>query len=320
MVAANEKLPKEEPQGNLYASQKRWNDDDLLILYNRVPKTGSTSFMGVAYELCRVNRFHAIHVNISKNNHIMSIADQAKFLRNITNWTQRKPAIYHGHVAYIDFSKFGMNNPVYINVIREPLERFVSYYYFLRYGDDFRPHLVRKKAGNNETFDECVERSGKDCDVSNMWLQVPFFCGHAYECWIPGSRWAFEKAKENLLNHYLVVGTTDELLDFVAVLEATLPRFFKGATTKLATGKKSHLRKTVKKIAPSDRTIERIRRSDVWKLENEFYEFAKAQFRFIKERMFDPESAKYVGGDAETGGIRIPVARKKEFHYEKVKP
>lgn len=34
-----------------------------------------------------------------------------------------------------------------------------------------------------QTFDECVEKKQPDCDPKNMWLQIPFFCGHAAECW-----------------------------------------------------------------------------------------------------------------------------------------
>lgn len=93
-----------------------------------------------------------------------------------------KPAFYHGHIAFLDFSKFGAEKPIYINLIREPLSRLVSYYYFLRYGDDYRPNLVRHRAGDLMSFDECVKKQKPDCDVANMWLQIPFFCGHAAEC------------------------------------------------------------------------------------------------------------------------------------------
>ena len=44
-----------------------------------------------------------------------------------------------------------------------------------------------------------------------------------------GSQWALEMAKYNLAHNYLVVGTTDQIEEFVAVLEASLPRFFAGA-------------------------------------------------------------------------------------------
>lgn len=51
-----------------------------------------------------------------------------------------------------------------------------------------------------------------------------------------GSQWALEQAKYNLVNEYMLVGVTEELEDFVMMLEAALPRFFRGASELYRTG------------------------------------------------------------------------------------
>lgn len=51
---------------------------DLVVIYNRVPKTGSTSFINVAYDLCRQNSYHVLHINVTGNMHVLSLANQVK--------------------------------------------------------------------------------------------------------------------------------------------------------------------------------------------------------------------------------------------------
>ncbi|CAL1537803.1 unnamed protein product [Lymnaea stagnalis] len=231
-----------------------------------------------------------------------------RFIKNITGWNEKKPALYHGHVAFIDFSRFGVQKlPIYINMVREPLDRLISYYYFVRYGDDFRPSLRRRKSGDNESFDECVARDGKDCDPENLWVQVPYFCGHHADCWEPGNQWALEEAKRNLLHHYLLVGITEELRDFLVILEATLPRFFRGATKLYAEGHGHHLRQTVQKVPTRPETMSKLRNSLIWKLENDFYEFAHRQFHYVKRLMFQKHKGQL-------------VEKAKRFHFGKVRP
>ncbi|XP_076234945.1 heparin sulfate O-sulfotransferase [Calliopsis andreniformis] len=279
--------------------------DDLIIIYNRVPKTASTSFVGVVYDLCKQNKYHVLHINVTNNMHTLTLPNQIQFANNITKWNAKKPAFYHGHVAFLNFEKFGVKQmPLYINLLRKPLDRFVSYYYFLRYGDNFRPHLIRKKHGDTKTFDECIEAGQPDCDPDNMWLQIPFLCGHDPACWEIGNSWALEEAKRNLQKHYLLVGVTEELTEFVETLQIVLPRFFKGAYNSFLYNNKSHLRQTTQKINPRPETVDKIQKSVVWKMENELYNFALTHFHAVKKRLINAS----------------PQDANQRFVYEKIRP
>lgn len=55
--------------------------------------------------MCKRNGFHAIHLNMTKNRFMMNPVDQGRFVRNVTSWHERLPALYHGHVAFVDFTK-----------------------------------------------------------------------------------------------------------------------------------------------------------------------------------------------------------------------
>ncbi|CAG5096763.1 Similar to Hs2st: Heparin sulfate O-sulfotransferase (Drosophila melanogaster) [Cotesia congregata] len=264
--------------------------EDITIIYNRVPKTGSTSFVGVVYDLCKKNKFHTLHINITNNMHTLTLYNQIQFITNVTQWDVIKPAFYHGHIAFLNFNKFGVKRmPLYLNLLRKPLDRFVSYYYFLRYGDNFRPHLIRKKYGDTKTFDECVKASQADCDPSNMEV---------------GNRWALEEAKRNLVNNYFLVGVTEELDEFIHTLQIVLPSFFRGAHDMFSHSDKSHLRQTIQKIDPLPETVKKIQNSTVWKMENELYNFALSYFHSVKKRLINASSQDL----------------NQHFMYEKIRP
>lgn len=80
-------------------------DENTVVIYNRVPKTGSTSFVNLAYELCKKNKFHVLHINVTGNMHVLSLPNQLSFVRNVTSWSAIRPALFHGHMAFLDFSK-----------------------------------------------------------------------------------------------------------------------------------------------------------------------------------------------------------------------
>jgi heparan sulfate 2-O-sulfotransferase HS2ST1 len=51
-------------------------DANLVVIYNRVPKTGSTSFVNLAYDLCKKNHFYVLHINVTANMHVLNLMNQ----------------------------------------------------------------------------------------------------------------------------------------------------------------------------------------------------------------------------------------------------
>jgi len=252
---------------------------DDIVIYNRIPKTASTAFTHVVYDLCKERKrdIFVVHVNTTvkgANAAIMSLQDQQDFRENVTSWELGRPSFFHGHFAFLPFPRG--KQPIYINLIRDPLDRLVSYYYFIRYGDNFRVGLKRSKQGDNTTFNQCVEKQlSKDCTISKMWVQIPYFCGQLAACWDPGSQWALDRAKQNLLDHYFLVGTTERLDHFVQMLELHIPKVFKGAYEKIQS--QSPIRKTLHKDPISNSTRARLSNTKVWRMEYDFYRFAEKE-------------------------------------------
>jgi heparan sulfate 2-O-sulfotransferase HS2ST1 len=81
-------------------------------------------------------------------------------------------------------------------------------------------------------------------------------------------------------------------------------RFFKGATEHYLNSNKSHLRQTSAKLVPNQLTIDKIQQSNVWKMENELYEFALEHFKFVKKRLL----------------LKEPNSVAQIYFYEKIRP
>ncbi|VDK20636.1 unnamed protein product [Taenia asiatica] len=258
-----------------------------VVVFNRVPKTGSTSVVRIFEALSERNDFRVYRLAIFNPNQFLNPLSHKAFVDAVRVISQHSKLLVHGHFYYINLRRYGATTDyVYINCLRNPLERLVSKYYFMRFGDDHRPNTQRRRMTNQslqmQTFEECVEEGGDDCDPKRLWVQIPFFCGSAAYCDIPGNPEALQTAKRRLIEDYLLVGVLEYFNEFMELLAHLIPDYLTGIeqTKNVRIGGHPlwHLRRTKSKMQIQQKTLKAFQNNTIWWMEEEFYEFAKSEF------------------------------------------
>ncbi|CAH1267882.1 UST [Branchiostoma lanceolatum] len=258
------------------------------VFYNRLPKCGSTSVKMLIRELKKRNGFKFFE---DKDYEIQVL--RGRNLRQFAQMVDRlpTPSIYDKHIFYVDFHQFGLQQPMYINLVRDPLEQRISDYYYMRFGrlGDNQTAQQRQRRTDEEraqTFDECVFNNLWECNASGAkgFLMTQFFCGQHSICMEP-SQMAVERAKENIRRHYAVVGVLEEFSSFLKVLEVVMPQFFRGAqdTWREIESQQMEHQKTAKKIPPSGKARDIMRQR--LHLDYQVYDFIKERFHMQKTQL-----------------------------------
>merc|ERR1711912_162099 len=123
-----------------------------------------------------------------------------------------KPILFTRHQYFIDFESHDFPAPVYMNLIRDPVDRFASFYYFSRYGNA-RSGLKKAPPNHmtldvwNESLDECVANHRREC-ISPIWHTVPYLCGNSGACQ-EKTEHAIQETKRNIERNYFVIGVLE---------------------------------------------------------------------------------------------------------------
>jgi len=156
------------------------------------------------------------------------------------------------HHYYLNFTNFEAEQPTMINVVRDPVSRFSSMYYFNRYGfssmgsqarQGVQRHVWKGKEDDiNQNLDQCIQKQSDEC-MEPIQVMMRYFCGTAEECGMKGggsgafgakNDWnkvakAAEMAKYNILNNYYAIGIMEQFDASLTLFEKLLPDFFTGA-------------------------------------------------------------------------------------------
>lgn len=211
-------------------------EDPRPLLYNRVPKSGSEMFVLLLQWLQGYNGYK--HVRLpNKLERRLELNQQAELLREMQRHqaTHGVPCSFDRHVYFINFTQFGEAMPLYVNLVRDPVEKAVSRYFYHHIGfseeyDKLKPNMTRDE-WKRQYYERCVRERDPLCEFvagESYDLTIPYFCGHHPRCMILNDTWALEQAKQNLQNHYTVVGVLELLNETLAVLEHHLPFYFTG--------------------------------------------------------------------------------------------
>ncbi|XP_011183240.2 heparan sulfate 2-O-sulfotransferase pipe isoform X5 [Zeugodacus cucurbitae] len=217
-----------------------------IVLFNRVPKVGSQTLMALLNLLAERHGYEARRDKPSPMETVMLTPTfEISVIEDIMD--KGEGTTYTKHVAFIDFEKLNLPWPIYINLVRHPVERLISWFYYVR-----APWYIAERVRNfpgqykvpsiswlKKSFDTCVLEHHKECvfaqgeehGLGDHRRQMLFFCGQNRELCMPfNSYHAMQRAKRNVENHYAVIGTWEETNITLTVLEHYIPKFFSGAT------------------------------------------------------------------------------------------
>lgn len=259
---------------------EKTSNNDIKIFYNKIPKCGSRSLESTIKKLAHKNDFY---VHISSINRDLRLQEEDEVLKVIDLFhSQPTPFVYSRHVYFIDFSVFESPQPVYINLVRDPVDRFVSNYYFKRFGD-VRKTGARANFSHRDLhmdINDCILRNGTYCNQVYSTL-VRFFCGHESFCSTATSK-SMAHAKKNIERFYVVVGYLEDYKGMLKVLEKLLPAFFKGAQKSIK-NKKTSKTATLNKTAITEEARAMLKRR--LRFDCELYDFIRARFNKLKKKL-----------------------------------
>lgn len=236
-----------------------------FVFHNKIPKAGSTTMKWLLVGLAKRNNFQLDHqrfcidtVNCVGIDPVTKAqVDGPDGEEKISEYVPKKleenkdgKYLLLKHHHWLNFTEQGLEMPTYINIARDPVTRFSSWYYFERFGWD-RMAGARDRFGKNHggevekdqsdldrTLDECVLDQHEEC-LEPVQVLVKYFCGTVKTCSMMGAvankhDWrqvaiATERAKNIIARHFHVVGVLENFEQTLDLFEKMLPGYFAGA-------------------------------------------------------------------------------------------
>jgi len=168
-----------------------------VIFFNRGAKVGSEALMELTQTMAPYNNMTVVTKGPMD---IKSRTRSPKEQMIQAIWvTELEPGtIYIEHCNWLDFRRYQLPRPIYINLVRDPVERMISWYYYVRSGYRNAIHhrrfpnaTIKSEKWFKKSYNDCVRSGDPECQYvpgsikdpeGNYKRQTLFFCGHSREC------------------------------------------------------------------------------------------------------------------------------------------
>ncbi|CAH1801394.1 unnamed protein product [Owenia fusiformis] len=215
--------------------------NERLIIYSKIPKCGGTTLRELFENSClRTQKcYHMSQHNMTLKLGIKETRKKyQKYLNGLTsNNDNLIPTIISTHVQFLDFSDSNLKQPLFIDILRDPLERWISLYYFTRSsGFQQKVHNIPDSDINTKLGD-CLIRSNifrarcnmpTGCNSAQRQLllnarkESPQYCfkPKPYIEWFSGHTNAYiNKAKQYIEKYYTFLGILEHFSESIEALQ-----------------------------------------------------------------------------------------------------
>ena len=124
------------------------------LIYNRIPKTSSSTMLALIGNLAKKNGFKYFNSRIY-HKRMRNQSDEEKFVQKMIAY--KEPFVFDEHFYTLNFSQHLEINFNWINVIRDPVDRVVSNFYYMRKKDRWGRGNKPPTTWFNKDFNTCVQ-------------------------------------------------------------------------------------------------------------------------------------------------------------------
>lgn len=185
------------------------------VIFIHIPKAAGTTFYQVLD--CQYKAQHMLHIKGGQDR-----KGSIDAFRKLSEEKRARLRCIRGHVPF-GLHQWLSQPATYITILRNPIQRVVSYYYFVR--NTPRHHFHREVIERNLSLEDFVR---KMVDINENNLQTRWISGWVdfdaslmppYED-LPAH--ALELAKENIKNHFVVCGLTERFDESLLLMQKVL--------------------------------------------------------------------------------------------------